>query len=350
MTNAMKARRFALRAALFACLVAGVAAARSFSDDLTVAVIDPGNSSLSVHFLWTTFGIGLVVTAVGYRRYAPVPPRGSLLESGVRIVTRFTLAFAVAIAWTVLCLTVFTTFYDVALRVTFPSLLASLLVAAYACVMACVAAFLAVYTSPLRLLRLGLMVMFGGLALAIVAAEDVAWATEAISFLGVGATGIIFNLAFILSGLLLLALVVDKLGDLYALQSRQVFQPVGFTLYHTGMVITCLCMACIGVFPYSGDTLLLHNLSAHAALLLLVLLMLLTHRVLPIYPTIFTRLSLLIAVACIVTALGYFVAGIISFSLMEVLLLALSAVWFLMFYAFTHQYINERDPSLNEMI
>jgi hypothetical membrane protein len=185
-----------------------------------------------------------------------------------------------------------------------------------------------------------------GLLFSILLATNTYWFTRAISFLGIDEFGFVFNAVLALCGLLLLILMVDKLGDLNILRRRNLFQSARFEVFRIIVIVQCLALVGIGIFPHREETSAAHQIAAQAALVITILLMLITWRTIPIYPLPFRRISHGLFGTCVGAIFGHFILSIILFSLMEIALLAAGAVWIVTFYHYTRGYIQANDPSL----
>jgi MFS family permease len=210
------------------------------------------------------------------------------------------------------------------------------------------------YTIALIASRLGTMVllifaavvMLSGVIMAMVLSTNVDWWTRAISWLGVDEYGIIFNLTFIIVGVLLVAVLQDKLGDLAILRERGLFQSPYFDHLRRAMLVMCFLVAGIGVFPYGGITADLHQVVSSLALVSFILLSYLSGVVIPIYPRRYYQITSVIVTSSVFVIIAHYVLRWINFSIMELILLAIGGLWIATFYVYTRGYIAKHDPTL----
>jgi hypothetical protein len=225
-----------------------------------------------------------------------------------------------------------------------------LVIALMAALSAFVIAFACAYFTS-RMTTRALVILVGfvlavGMVASVLLASDSEWWTRAISYLGVGEYGFVFSWTITLTGMLLLVLLLDKLGDLNVLRVTGAFQAPWFETLRVGVVVLCLSLSAVGAFPAGGSVHLIHQIMAHITFILIILMMLTSWLLLPIYPTSFRNGSLSAAAISIAAVIGYFSAGVPPFSAMELIVLIAGTIWIFTFYLYTRRYVLSKDPTL----
>ncbi len=299
-----------------------------------------------------TLLIGLPVGIIAYRLYSAeredLSPTERILERGrsfwigrvvVSVVITALLTMGVTFAFYML-----DTFFTGA---RIPMIQALLVCTVYAGTLGFGMAYYVSGMGTLSLLRLIGITLVLGLAVSFSIAQDREWWRNSISFLGHDPqSGVFFNLTIISVGLIALTLSRDLLDDLYVITERGRFPQRGFYVLRVGLVLVCVGIVGVGLFPtaitpLSND---LHNISAHGMAILLVLGMLGLRLIAPqIYPSLFVRLSAGFGLLCVAAIAAHFALRWINFVTLELLLFALFGVWIFLFKRYTQDYIRHQD-------
>jgi hypothetical protein len=309
-------------------------------------------SSIANYLADTTFLVTLIVTALSFRRNKLKQDdpydHMSNLASFLRVMIRFSVALASAV--TALLASVFILSIIDRFMVTRYVLGQPFFFVPFNALYGGALAYgIALITSRLGtmiLLIFAGVVMLSGVVASVMLSTSVDWWTRAISWLGVGEYGIIFNLTFIMVGVLLVAVLQDKLGDLEILKGRGLFESPYFDHFRRLMLIMCFLVSGIGFFPYRGITVTLHQIVSSSALGLFVLLAYMTGVVIPIYPRRYYQITSVIVTSCVFVIVAHYILRWINFSVMELLLLGIGGLWIVVFYVYTRGYISHHDPSL----
>jgi len=186
-----------------------------------------------------------------------------------------------------------------------------------------------------------------GLAGAIILAPDNAWWTGVLSFLGIGPSGWVFDLTFIVGGLLLLIVIDDKLDDLKILRDSGAFESAHFGGYRIVLTAQCIAMIGIGLFPFTGITLRLHQIFSFYSVLSFLLIAPAFIWLLPIYSHTVRLLATLPTVLGMLVVAGYFIFSL-DFTLVELIFIGLIMLWVGVFYYATRAYILKLNPALDK--
>ncbi len=309
-------------------------------------------NSIASYLADTTFLVTLSVTAISFRRNKfqqddPYDHMGNL-ASFVRVLIRFSVAVASAVTAglaSVFILSIIDSFMVTRYVLAQPFFFVPFN-ALYGGGLAYSIALISSRLGTLILLIFAGVVMLSGVVASMMLSTNVDWWTRAISWLGVGEYGIIFNLTFIMVGVLLVAVLQDKLGDLAVLRERGVFESRYFDHLRRMMLIMCILVSGIGFFPYRGLTVTLHQVVSSAALLLFVVLAYMTGVVIPIYPRRYYQITSVIVTSSVFVIVAHYILRWINFSVMELMLLGIGGLWIAVFYLYTRGYIAHHDPSL----
>ncbi len=351
-------QQLALRAAFIAVLIVSlltvvmVLSTEGTGEGGGLPFLSRSRTSMASYLADTTFLVTLAVTAVGFRRFKD-KSRESYdhlheLAPVLRVVIRFSVAVGFAVTLmlaSVFILSILQRFLPTRYMLSQPIIFVPLN-AIYAGILAYIVTHMASRLGTLWLLLFAGIVMLSGLIAAITLSTSLDWWTQAISWLGVDEYGIVFNLTFIMAGVLLLAVLQDKLGDLNILRRRGVFQSAQFDGLRRIMLSMCLLVSGVGFFPYYGITANLHQIISIAALVLFIIVASIAGRILPIYPPRYHRITMVVVIVSILLIVMHYGLGWLTFSIMELMLLGAGGVWIVTFYAYTRGFIARHDPTL----
>lgn len=282
-----KSLEFSGRAALFAAIsgfVLSFAATVGENDIPLLSVEGSGDTSLAGLLLVLALGLGVIVTALAYRRDQPVKvieQSTDTIAIPVRNQSIARLATALAagmLLFTATALVLYVThllFQGVTLN--------RLLVIGSATVYAGVAAFgMSVWSARLdtvNLLILAGLMAVTGIVIAVLAVGDPLWWQRSLSYLGSTETaGIYFNIALIITGLLVLVVNQETLSIVRGLVNADLLSPDYARWARLYLLAIPVCITGVGLFPTRITPLsdLLHNLSSHLMVVFFVILMLST--------------------------------------------------------------------------
>jgi hypothetical protein len=320
----------------------------------TVPLVHQGTFSLASFLIETTFVISFFVTALGFRRYTFVSQTAGVRVQRLQVtgkwLTRLAIAFATGIVATTASVLIFS-LVGVWLRdIWLPSWLVLIICVAYTAGFTYIIAYSISGRGQTWLLFLAGGIFGGGLLLAIIVTPDLYWWTHAISFLGDDVGGIFFNMGFIIAGLILLAVLQDRMLDLAVMREAGFFHAPRLEWLHALLLALCIGTTGIGLFPYIPNTALfvLHQIAANLAALSFILATFITAQLLPIFPEHIHYPSGAFGITAIGIAVGHYLLRFYNFSAMELLLIAIGAVWVASFFFMTGTYIKEHRPDLLE--
>ncbi|MEO8612292.1 MAG: hypothetical protein ABI690_30635 [Chloroflexota bacterium] len=340
--------RFVLLMTLIAFLLATALAVYSTQRISSIPMRNAGHTSISSILTHATILVSLMVTALSLRRFNPeyyaIKPMNQLaviFRWGSRAGILLAVVFVVTLLATLLLYLISNSMAD-------RSLSTQAVIGITAIYGAVLGFALANWTSKLNYQHLFWLTgtaMVVGLSGAIVLAPDNAWWTGVLSFLGIGPSAWVFDLTFIVGGLLLLIVIDDKLDDLEILRANGQFQSSHFKSYRIVLTASAIAMMGIGLFPFTGLTLRLHQIASTYAVLSFLVISPAFIWVLPIYSSLIRVLSILPLLMALMTFAAYFLMHL-KFSLLELIFIGLIMVWVMTFYYTTRTYILKMNPDL----
>jgi hypothetical protein len=341
-------RRFVVLMTLIAFLLAMALALYSTQRVDSILIRNAGHTSISSILTHTTILISVLVTAISLRRFNPeyyaIKPTNHLeviFRWGSRAGILLAVVFVVTLLMTLFLYLISSSMAQRAL----PTQAVIGITAIYGAVLGSV---LANWTSKLNYQQLFWLTgtsMIVGLAGAIVLAPDNVWWTGVLSFLGIGPSAWVFDLTFIVGGLLLLIVIDDKLDDLEILRANGEFQSAHFKIYRIVLTASSIAITGIGLFPFTGITLRLHQIVSTYAVLSFLVISPAFIWLVPIYSAPVRVLSVLPLFMAVMTFAGYFFINL-KFSLLELIFIGLIMVWVVTFYYATRSYILKMNPDL----
>jgi len=321
---------------------------------LQIPYIQQNDFSVASFLIEITFIVSFFVTALGYRRYTFVSQtagsRIKRLQATGKWITRLAIAFAMGIVATTTSILIFSAGGVWLREAEFPDWLVLMVCIAYTGVFTYTIAYFISGRGQTWLLYLAAGIFGGGLLLAILVTPDLEWWTRAISFLGGDIGGIFFNMAFILAGLILLAVLQDRMLDLMVMREAGYFIAPHLEWLHAVLLALCVGTTGIGLFPFIPNTtqFVLHQIFSNLAALAFIAATFITIRLLPIFPENSQYPSGAFGVVAIGLAIGHYVLKLYNFSALELMLIGLGAVWVSFFFGITGIYIKEHRPDLLE--
>lgn len=198
-----------------------------------------------------------------------------------------------------------------------------------------------------QLMRLIAAIFILGLFASFLITQEDEWWRNSISFLGhAPGSSLVFNVMIVCVGLVTLTLVRDVLDDLSVLVNAEKFPINGYVMLRYGLVSVAVLIMGVGLYPTAINPIsdFLHDFSAHALSLLLVLGMFLIRWIVPgVYPGNFIRTSLVIGLFCVLLFVAHFGFLFLNFVAFELILFAAFAVWMYLFLQETKSYIRRQD-------
>lgn len=352
-------QQFAVRIGIITTIIVSIftviilASGTPYSNDTArLPFISRDRSSIANYLADTTFLVTLIVVIITFRRHKsqdddPYDHVGEL-ASLLRVMLRFSVAIGSAVTAliaSVFILSIIDRFMVTRYVLGEPFFFVPFN-ALYGGTLAYTITMIASRLGTMVLLIFAGVVMLSGVIVAMMLSTNVDWWTRAISWLGVDEYGIIFNLTFIMVGVLLVAVLQDKLGDLEVLRRRGLFQSPYFDHLRRLMLLMCFLVSGIGFFPFSGITANLHQIVSTSALVLFIILAYMSGVVIPIYPRRYMRITSLIVTSSVLIIIAHYILRWINFSIMELLLLGIGGIWIATFYIYTRGYIAKHDPTL----
>lgn len=339
----------------FAALMAGLAlllalplTLYNLQDMREVPLKGSGGASISSILIHTTILVGLIVSLISFRRFNPsyevVKPINHT-AAFFRCISRFGVMLAIVFVLVLFVLVLLSVAARFGLDPTFSDTAMFIITAVYALGLGFGLAFWTSGMNYQQLFWLTVISVVVGLAAAIALAPDGSWWTSVLSALGIGPSGWIFDLTFIVGGLLLLIVVDDKLDDLEILRADGAFESVHFRSYRIVLTVQCLAMIGVGVFPFTGITTIPHQIAATFAVFSFLLIAPAFIWLLPIYSLMTRVLATLPSMVGELMVAGYFGFGL-SFALLELIYIGLIMIWVIIFYYATRAYILRVRPDL----
>ena len=166
-------------------------------------------------------------------------------------------------------------------------------------------------TADSLLVLTGMSILFG-LSLAIINVEDPAWFDNSISYMShARGSDKIFQFTFILSGMVLLAVMRDVVNDLLLLQMLDQFNSLRFKIFSAAVTVLPLFIIGIGLFPtqISPFSDFMHNFSSHVPVFVYLMLMFGLNWFVPIYSRNFRAISGGLGLASVMVIVGWERAG-----------------------------------------
>jgi hypothetical protein len=207
-------------------------------------------------------------------------------------------------------------------------------------------AYWAVAVTSTQLLVVGLLFTFVMLGLAMANATNPQWWENSISYLSHDSGGdIFFRLGLILGGLIVMSVAVDIIGLFrLAMEAGQISKR-NFRIVQFGLLAASFGIVGVGLFPTVVSDLsdFLHNLFANGMIGLVMIGMFAIPILVPVLPPSFRIFSFTCGVIAVGLFLSWAVMGWIIFSIFEVLILSLAAVWVIGFMRFTLIFVRRDD-------
>ncbi len=347
-------QNFALSWMLFTAILALVIFVLRMIGHESVPFVRDNQFSVASFLIEITFVVSFFVTALGFRRYTFVSQtagaRVQQLQATGKWLTRLAIAFATGVIITTASVLIFSV-VGVWLRdLWLPNWAVLIICIAYTAAFTYIIAYTISGRGQAWLLFLAGGIFSGGLVLAIIVTPDLDWWTRAISFLGGDMGGIFFNMGFIIAGLILLAVLQDRMLDLAVMREAGFFDAPRLEWLHALLLALCIGLTGIGLFPFIPNTALfvLHQIAANVAALSFILATFITAQLLPIFPKNIHYPSGTFGVVAILIGVGHYMLGLYNFSMTELLLIGVGAVWVAFFFFMTGAYIQEHRPDLLE--
>lgn len=294
-----------------------------------IAARDSGEFSLTSLLLLLSLGLGVVITAIAYRYNRQDAPDQSS-QGRSNLIARLSTALAASlILFTVSALAMYgiaMLFQGLMLDRLFVIVAATL----YAGVVSLALATWSANIQSVNLLRLAGVMALTGIALAALAVGDPQWWQRSLSYLGSTETaGFYFNIALILTGLLILVVNEETLSVLRSLVERDLVENDYVSWVRIFLIAIPVCIVGVGLFPTRITPLsdLLHNLSSHLMFVFFVILMLTSvNRRDSFHPQSFRQLSRLFAwVLLLFLALEKL--EVVNFVAFELIILVPIGIW-----------------------
>lgn len=347
-------QNFALSWMIFAVVFAFVIFLLRIIGHETVPFVRENTFSLASFLIEITFVVSFFVTALGFRRYTFVSQtagaRVQRLQATGKWLTRLAIAFATGVGITTASVLIFSVVGVWLQDIWLPNWMVLIICIAYTAAFTYIIAYTISGRGQTWLLFLAGGIFGGGLLLAIIVTPDLDWWTQAISFLGGDIGGIFFNMGFIIAGLILLAVLQDRMLDLAVMREADYFDAPRLEWLHALLLALCIGITSIGLFPFIPNTALfvLHQIAANVAALAFILATFITAQLLPIFPENIQYPSGAFGITAILIGIGHYVFHLYNFSATELLLIAVGAIWVATFFFMTGSYIQEHRPDLLE--
>ena len=207
----------------------------------------------------------------------------------------------------------------------------SALVGVYAGVLVYTLVPMGIEMNTQRIVRIFSVVMVCGVLLSMLTAGNPAWWQENFSSLGSqsGVSAIAFNFTLILSGLILIALSSHLLNDLEKQKFTNSTKPK-IRLLKGLFIFIGICMAGVGLFPYS-DAPLMHNVSAYSMVFGFGVMIVGLKKILPFIDAAFLTNSFFALVTIGVSYLLFTRVGYFNLTAFEMIAFGVTFAWLLMF-------------------
>ncbi len=191
---------------------------------------------------------------------------------------------------------------------------------------------MAVSITPKLLTNALIFVIIGGVITAMITNSDQQWWQYNFSFLG-GIDAIDswkFNLTLIFSGLLMIALV----DYLFVILKRNLGSSKSLLILRILLILTAICLAGVGLFPYNDDTFYqqMHNRVASYLVYLIIILIIGLKWFLPNISKDFIKLSYFIVISLIICIILFLGVGYLSLTVFELIAFLLSFSWLLLLF------------------
>jgi len=347
-------QNFALGWTLFAVVGVAVVLFIRTRNHPSIPFIRDENFSIASFLIEITFVVSFFVTALGFRRYTFVSQTASArvqrLQATGKWLTRLAIAFATGIVVTTASVLIFSV-VGVTLRdLWLPDWVVLIGCIGYTGAFTYIIAYIISGRGQTWLLFLAAGIFGGGFLLAIIVTPDLEWWTRAISFLGDDTGGIFFNMAFIIAGLILLAVLQDRILDLMVMREADYFQAPRLEWLHALLLALCVGTTGIGLFPFIPNTpqFVLHQIFSNVAAVSFILATFVTAQLLPIFPENIHYPSGAFGILAIGLAIGHYIFHLYNFSALELMLIGIGSIWVSFFFGMTGLYIKEHRPDLLE--
>lgn len=292
----LKSLEFPTRAAVLAALAGFILSFVTTSGEGTILFIsERGSGEISVAGMlsFLAMGLGVIVTALSFRQQQPVDT--DVRRGPTRLIARIVTSLAAGII--VFTITAVGLFVVNALfqGLTLDRLFVLGTVTIYAGLVSFALATWASSLDNINLLVLAGAVAVTGIVLAALAVGDPQWWQRSLSYLGSTETaGVYFNIALILTGLLVLVVNQETIVVLRGLVDKGDVDRDYFFWVRIHLIAIPICITGVGLFPTRitplSDT--LHNLSSHLMVVFFLFLMLSTvNREDSFHPRSFRRIS-----------------------------------------------------------
>ncbi|MDX2076898.1 MAG: hypothetical protein SFZ02_10735 [bacterium] len=197
---------------------------------------------------------------------------------------------------------------------------------------------------PIGWMAIAAFSMVISISASITLATSDAWWSIALSRLSIEPWGFVFSAGFVISAV---SLAVALNLQMELVTSRWKSDP--WRLHGLRGLLWGLCggLMLIGLFPDREPWLGWHRLGGWISISTASLISLGVNIWLPIYPRLFKRFSLLIGILPYGALIAY-LFRFIPFTMLELFLLFLGAIWMTVFYAYTRVYTGQASPDILE--
>lgn len=343
-----KSLQFNGQVTLIAAIIGFLLSYSATTSGSTPLIASQGSDTVSQTglLLILALGLGVVVTALSYRRQQPtkaIKQHTDIVAIPVRNNTTARLATSLAaglllFAGTALVMYLIHFFFQ---GVTLNRLLVVIITTSYSALAAFGLSWWAARLDTVNLLVLAGLVMITGIVIAALAVGDAAWWQRSLSYLGSTETaGFYFNIALIIAGLLVLVVNQETLAIVRGLVAAELLSPDYARWARLYMLAIPVCIIGIGLFPTRINPLsdLLHNLSSHLMVVFFVILMLSTvNRRDSFHSASFQRLSRLSAWAIIVF-FAFEKLEIVNFVAFELIIIVPIGAWLALYQVQVYQF------------
>lgn len=200
-------------------------------------------------------------------------------------------------------------------------------------------------TSDILLVLTGICMIFG-LSLAIVNIEEPEWFDNSISYMShAEGSNTIFQLTFILSGMVLLVVKRDILRDLQFLKNMGKFDSLRFNFFALAVTSLPIFIMGIGMFPTTVNDFsdFMHNFSSHVPVAIYLILMFGLNYLIPIYEERFLMISRALGIAGLLVIVGWSILNLYNFVVFEFLLIIIVGIWTTLFFDATKDYVRVQN-------
>lgn len=339
------ATRFPIYAAIFAAIAAAIVTLFLVPEGI-IPFFSTEMISIAGLILFIVPLVGFAVTAIGYRLRLPLQQGLGFLA---RIIGRVVASFVVALLTGGITLVVLYILANAFTGVMMDRWAAAIISAGVAALTALVTALIVSSLGTSQLFILGVAALVVGVGTAMLTSQDPDWYTYSISYLGAHAgSAIWFNIALVLAGLTIFAVVGDINLDLHELYEQGKLSRRLYRILRNTLIISAILLTCVGIFHSVKGTpsYWVHQISADGFFIIMGILQLLIPRIMPFYPKWFKNTSIVCFIITISLVILSFVIGVIPFTTFEIFLVGVALAWFLLFEIATDRIAhgNESRP------